>query len=321
MKQLVFIVALFSGIIPVMSQSKADSLYIVYVTEGKGLYQSGEYLKSAEAYKKAFDQYGGKAVPNDRYNAACSYALSANSKKALFHLHYLSDSTQFSDIGLITTDTDLNSLHDTKEWDKLIEKVKANKYELEKDFDQDLITKLDSLKTLDQKWRKMSTDYANGTIDSSSTSREEIMENVRATDSLNYLELKSIVEKHGFPGFDLVGKNGSHNFWLMIQHQDRNTDFQIEVLTLMKKQVDVDNANKNDYAYLVDRVRVNTGKLQVYGTQMTINEDRTSYMPKPVEDPDNLNKRRLEMNLSPIETYIDIMNKHFHGSLTGRKNQ
>jgi hypothetical protein len=71
----------------------------------------------------------------------------------------------------------------------------------------------------------------------------------------------------------------------------------------------------SDYAYLVDRVKVNTGQLQVYGTQMRLNKDSTSFEPKPVIDPDKLNERRKSVDLSMIESYIEIMNERYHGSL------
>ena len=76
------------------------------------------------------------------------------------------------------------------------------------------------------------------------------------------------------------------------------------------------NANPSNYAYLVDRVKVNTNKLQIYGTQMILNKDQTSYEPKPVIDPENLNKRRESVGLGTIEEYIGIMNSHYRGSLS-----
>lgn len=44
------------------------------------------------------------------------------------------------------------------------------------------------------------------------------------------IRLKEIFDQYGFAGFDLVGKEGSSNFWLMVQHSDHNPDFQKEKL-------------------------------------------------------------------------------------------
>lgn len=111
-------------------------------------------------------------------------------------------------------------------------------------------------------------------------------------DSSNYHELKKILEQFGFPGYDLVEKNGSGSFWLLIQHQDEHPDFQISVLELMEKEIKNQNASKANFAYLTDRVKVNTQQQQVYGTQMELNEDETSYQPKKCIGPQNLNQRR-----------------------------
>lgn len=69
------------------------------------------------------------------------------------------------------------------------------------------------------------------------------------------------------------------------------------------------------YAYLIDRVKINSDEPQLYGTQLEINMDSTSYEPKPTIDLQNLNKRRTEMELVPIEEYIKTMNEKYYGTL------
>lgn len=54
--------------------------------------------------------------------------------------------------------------------------------------------------------------------------------------------LENVFKKYGYPGYDLVGKTGSNNFWLMVQHCDKQPDFQIQILKAMKAEVDRNNA-------------------------------------------------------------------------------
>src|SRR5688572_30403117 len=54
--------------------------------------------------------------------------------------------------------------------------------------------------------------------------------------------MEAILTQYGFPGYDLVGKKGSYNFWLMAQHCDYNPTFQEDVLAAMKIQVAKRNA-------------------------------------------------------------------------------
>ncbi|MCP9766498.1 hypothetical protein EGI22_01170 [Lacihabitans sp. LS3-19] len=185
----------------------------------------------------------------------------------------------------------------------------------QKTLNGNLISRLDSLKKVDQFWRNESTKLQNGDPVTTNLNKDQISEKMIQVDSSNYHELKKILEQFGFPGFDLVGKEGSGSFWLLMQHQDEHPDFQILVLDLMEKEVLNQNASKANFAYLTDRVKVNTSQEQIYGTQMELNEDETSYQPKKCIDPKNLNQRRLELGLPPIEEYIQMMNSRFRGNL------
>lgn len=89
--------------------------------------------------------------------------------------------------------------------------------------------------------------------------------NCIVTNSLNYYQVKEIFAKYGFPNYDLVGEKCSSDFWLLVQHQDRHPSFQDSVLAKMKTELDSNKASSSNYAYLVNRVKVNTGQPQVYG--------------------------------------------------------
>jgi len=54
------------------------------------------------------------------------------------------------------------------------------------------------------------------------------------------------------------------NYWLLSQHADNNVDFQRQALTNIEKYQGQDNEH---YRYLHDRIAVNTGQPQKYGTQ------------------------------------------------------
>ncbi len=172
---------------------------------------------------------------------------------------------------------------------------------------------IDSLEFEDQKWRILLRQINNKEIDSLSS--EFVGQQIKLTDSLNFIQIHALFNKHGYLGYDKMGLESSHNFWLLVQHADMHPDFQERVLTVMKIEADKDNSSLTDYAYLLDRVKVNTGQAQIYGTQMTLNSAKTSYEPKAVIDPDNLNDRRKQVGLNSIEEYIETMNDRYFGSL------
>jgi hypothetical protein len=182
-----------------------------------------------------------------------------------------------------------------------------------------LVQILDSMVTEDQLWRNLHTRFVNGQLPKDSISLTEIRNKIHETDSLNYFGLESIFNQFGFPTFQLVGKAGAHDFWLLVQHQDLHVPFQDSVLAQMKNLVALGSATGADYAYLFDRVKVNKGQLQEYGTQMQLNADSNSYEPKPVFEPEFLNQRRQSIGLNTIEAYIQVMNDRYFGSLNKNK--
>lgn len=124
--------------------------------------------------------------------------------------------------------------------------------------------------------------------------------------------LAGIFKQQGYPGYDVVGIAGAHNFWLMVQHCDHQPDFQLLVLQAMEKEVLKKNADVKDFAYLTDRVALNTGKKQLYGTQVTYNTKICRAYPKPVADSLQMNNRRKRIGMPPVEVYLnEISQFHF----------
>jgi hypothetical protein len=128
----------------------------------------------------------------------------------------------------------------------------------------------------------------------------------------NQKRASEIFDEYGFVGFDLVGETGSQNFWMIVQHSDHAPEFQKAVLEKMKVEVDRQNAVPSNYGLLVDRVNLNTGKAQVYGTQVTYNMASGQAYPKTLADSANVNARRISIGLAPLEDYLNEMTKmHF----------
>jgi len=125
----------------------------------------------------------------------------------------------------------------------------------------------------------------------------------------NFPLIKNIADKYGFPGYDLVGKESSNNYWLLVQHSDFDVAFQKRALKLMKRQVEKKNASGQSYAYLIDRININEGKPQIYGTQIIMSGNTTI---KPCIDIDNLDKRRKSVGLKPIKEYLKDCNDAFY---------
>src|SRR5262249_17953977 len=90
----------------------------------------------------------------------------------------------------------------------------------------------------------------------SKTPNAELRKKTEEIDKRNMAWLKGVVAKHGWPGKSLVGEEGAHNAWLLVQHADRDRPFQKRCLELLKDAVQKGEAAGKDLAYLTDRVLV-----------------------------------------------------------------
>ncbi len=192
--------------------------------------------------------------------------------------------------------------------------ILSNSFGQTKIYNFELAVKIDSLVSEDQKWRNMDSHFSEGHLTDSSL-KKYIKQQGTLTDSTNLRESKIIVSKYGYPGYDLVGVRSSDDFWTLIQHADTDPDFQEKCSKLLKIEVDNKNARAANYAYLIDRIKADKHELQIYGTQMMLNKDSSSYEPMPVIEPKKLNERRNSVGLDTIEEYIKTMNYYNSGKL------
>lgn len=144
-----------------------------------------------------------------------------------------------------------------------------------------------------------------------SLAQAELQES-RKVDAENRQWLQKVVGQHGWPGRTLVGRDGAHAAWLLVQHADADPAFQKTCLRLMTEartgEVDV-----ADIAYLTDRIRLAEGKPQLYGTQVELKDGR--WQVKEVEKPRTLDDRRQRIGLPPIDEYLRSV-QEMYGSPT-----
>jgi len=140
---------------------------------------------------------------------------------------------------------------------------------------------------------------------------------LEAVDKKDRTRLAEIIDKHGWPGKTLVGKEAASDAWLIVQHADADPAFQKRCLQLMKG-LPKGEVEPQDVAYLTDRVLVADKKKQLYGTQLR--SDGGKFKPLPIEDEANVDKRRAEIGLMPLAEYLKIAQKYYDEA-AGKKKQ
>ncbi|MDQ1289788.1 MAG: hypothetical protein QG622_3354 [Actinomycetota bacterium] len=111
--------------------------------------------------------------------------------------------------------------------------------------------------------------------------------------------LAMILAEEGWPAEDMVGPEAALAAWLVAQHADQQLDVQRRAFALMSAAVNEDRASRYHLAFLQDRLLVNSGQPQIYGTQIAAIRDGRP-VPWPCEDGDHLDERRAEVGIPPL---------------------
>jgi len=115
--------------------------------------------------------------------------------------------------------------------------------------------------------------------------------------------LAEIIDAHGWPTARLVGEEAARRAWLVAQHADRQLDLQRRALALMTEAVRAGDADAAQLAMLRDRLLVNEGRPQIYGTQIAGVVDGAP-VPWPCEEPEKMDQRRAEVGLDSFAVHI-----------------
>jgi hypothetical protein len=129
---------------------------------------------------------------------------------------------------------------------------------------------------------------------------QQIWPQLRKVDSINLVKIEQIIHQYGYPGKRLVGNIQANTTWLIIQHSPLS--IQEKYLPMLQKAADDGEMAKSNMILLTDRIRMYKGQKQLYGTQVSLNATgQNSFY--PIEDEVNVNKRRAEAGLEPLEEY------------------
>lgn len=124
---------------------------------------------------------------------------------------------------------------------------------------------------------------------------------MQQADSINTITIERILQTYGYPGTKLVGEKLNSTAWVVVQHAP--LPLQEKYLPLMQAAAAQGELPKSNIALLVDRIRVRKGQKQLYGSQVHLGTDGKPAGFEPIEDEADVNKRRAQMALPPLEDY------------------
>jgi hypothetical protein len=124
----------------------------------------------------------------------------------------------------------------------------------------------------------------------------------RKNHTLNIKKIKKILDKSDWPELTQIGEQGSRTICNVLQHADQET--REHYIPLMKQAVLDKKLEPRFLVRAEDRIATDKGELQIYGGQMKYYPETKSFNVWPVYDPVNIDKRRAEIGLEPIEEFL-----------------
>ncbi len=269
-------------------QSQCTDEYFDLIFQAEQNQNAGKYKTSVEFYESAFVE----GVPSEKecYLAAVSYAEIGDLNNAFKYLN-LSIDKGFMNKTWLMEDEHFIKLRAQPKWHLLIKKIEQSVSGL----NQEWRNQLASIQEKDQRYRgklkKMTQEFG-----WSSEVIVEKWEEQKMLDSLNLIEIKTFLDKNGYPSKSEVGDMASVPYFVL-QRADLET--QEAYLRMLKKAAYKRKISWSRLATFVDKMKVQNYEQQIFGTQIIQYEDG-SYDFYEIFEPEFVDSRRIQAGLPPI---------------------
>lgn len=149
------------------------------------------------------------------------------------------------------------------------------------------------------------TECAKGTAEEQMKCMAKVFETV---DKPNTRRLNEIFAVGGFPEASAVGPEGVKAFFLLLQHSG-DLELKKKCVSGIERAFKAGVLNVSEYSSFVDRLLVDQGKPQIYGSNFESRDGQL--VMSPTEDVVNLDKRRKEIGLPTIAEYMKMLKEFY----------
>ncbi len=160
-----------------------------------------------------------------------------------------------------------------------------------------LRAELERIQESDQRDRLNAGNYVSG------PEKDSVIAHMVWQDEANLVRITAIIDSAGWLGEAEVGRKANQALFLVLQHADAKPHIQQTYLRDMREAVKEGKARTDELAMLEDRVAVNTGRPQIYGSQIGWTDGKP-FM-RPIENEEKVNERRAAVGLEPLERYAE----------------
>lgn len=119
----------------------------------------------------------------------------------------------------------------------------------------------------------------------------------------NLARLEEIIAEQGFPKLSVYFGNGTKAAFAVLGNADVET--RKKYLPMIKEAAEAKEADWKSTAIFIDRINLDDGKEQIYGTQIYKRKDGSFYV-KNLADPASVTERRKAIGLSTMESFAGL---------------
>lgn len=116
----------------------------------------------------------------------------------------------------------------------------------------------------------------------------------------NAARLRDLISEHGWPIEEIAGKDGSEAAWFIAQHAIGEPEFQRRALSLLQAAAAAGKIPPWHAAYLEDRIAMQEGRPQRFGTQWMDDPRDGRIRPWKLAEPEHVDSLRISVGLDPL---------------------
>jgi hypothetical protein len=116
----------------------------------------------------------------------------------------------------------------------------------------------------------------------------------------NAARLRELIALHGWPAEDIAGEDGAKAAWFIVQHSVGEPDFQRSSLRHLQACAAEGRVPAWQAAYLEDRIAMQEGRPQRFGTQWMDEPTDGRARPWRLGEPERVNELRASVGLGPL---------------------
>ncbi|GGH07524.1 DUF6624 domain-containing protein [Mucilaginibacter phyllosphaerae] len=125
-------------------------------------------------------------------------------------------------------------------------------------------------------------------------------------DYVNFMIVKAVIKKYNWPYDSFISKEESRIIFITIQHAKLSV--QKQYVSLISDAARIGKIKFTHLGLLQDRIAIQEGKPQIYGTQIGQDSETKEYFVLPVINMNLIDERRKLMGFTPMADYLKFWN-------------